>query len=61
MQTALHATERPKLQNIAVPDPLHRKLKAKAADQGCSIRELVTPVLEDIVKDEPAQASEGAQ
>jgi hypothetical protein len=26
---------------IDIPEPLHRKLKARAADGGCSLRELV--------------------
>lgn len=59
MQTTTAAAERPKLQNIAVPDPLLRRLKARAAREGKSIRELVMPGLEELVKDEPELAEAG--
>ena len=44
-------SKREKLQNIAVPDDLLRKIKAKAALKGQKIREFVYPVLEALVED----------
>ena len=40
----------PKLQNIAVPEDLHRLLKARAAREGKKIRELVWPKLWELAK-----------
>lgn len=41
-------SKKTKLQNIAVPDEVLRKIKARAAAKGVSIREFVGPFLQAI-------------
>ena len=59
MKTTPTAPERPKLSPIAIPATLVRRMKMRAAREDKSIRELVTPCLEELVSDEPELAEAG--
>ncbi len=46
------AEPKPKEQNIAIPETLHRRLKMLAASQGKKIKEIILPPLEALVSTE---------
>lgn len=43
---------------VDIPDPTYRKLKAKAAQQGCSVKRLILHSVDSLLSDRPAKKTQ---